>query len=49
MLGLALLLFVLWIVGLLAFKAAGALIHLLLLLAVVVVIYRFVRGRKPVV
>lgn len=41
----AVVLIVLWLLGALAFKAAGALIHLLLILAVVSVILHFVRGR----
>jgi hypothetical protein len=38
-------LIVLWLCGLLFFKAAGALIHLLLVVAVIAIIVHFVRGR----
>jgi uncharacterized SAM-binding protein YcdF (DUF218 family) len=39
---------VLWLVGLLAFKTAGALIHILLVLAVIAIIIHFVTGRRRV-
>jgi hypothetical protein len=45
-LGIALLLFFLWIGGFLMFHAAGLLIHLLLLFAVISLIVHFVRGPK---
>jgi Family of unknown function (DUF5670) len=45
-LGIALLLFVLWIGGFLMFHAAGILIHLLLLFAVISLIVHFVTGPK---
>jgi Family of unknown function (DUF5670) len=41
-------LLILWALGAFAFKIAGGLIHLLLVIAVVVLIYRFVSGRRPV-
>ena len=41
-------LLILWARGAFAFKVAGGLIHLLLVIAVVVLIYRFVTGRRPV-
>jgi hypothetical protein len=41
-------LLVLWALGAFAFKVAGGLIHLLLVIAVIVLIYRLVTGRKPV-
>jgi uncharacterized protein DUF5670 len=41
-------LLILWALGAFAFKVAGGLIHLLLVVAVVVLIYRFVSGRRPV-
>jgi hypothetical protein len=41
-------LLILWALGAFAFKVAGGLIHLLLVIAVVVVIYRLVTGRKAV-
>ena len=44
----AVILFVLWILGFLAFHVASPLIHLLLVVAVIVIVYRLVTGR-PVV
>jgi hypothetical protein len=41
-------LLVLWALGAFAFKVAGGLIHLLLVIAVIVLVYRLVTGRKPV-
>ncbi len=43
----AIILLALWAVGL-AFKVAGALIHLLLVLALIVVLFKFFTGRKAV-
>jgi hypothetical protein len=45
---LALVLFVLWILGFGVFHVAGGLIHLLLVLAVIVILYRVITGRRPV-
>ena len=42
---LAAILVVLWLLGFFAFHVAGGLIHLLLVLAVIVIILHFVRGR----
>lgn len=36
---------VLWLLGAFAFKVAGGIIHLLLILAVIAIIMHFVRGR----
>ena len=47
LLTIAILLFVLWAVGL-AVKVTGAFIHLLLVLAIVVAIFHFVKGRTVV-
>lgn len=44
----AVILFVLWLLGFLAFHVAGGLIHLLLVAAVIVVVVRLVTGRKVV-
>ena len=44
----AVILFILWILGFFIVHVGGGLIHLLLVIAVVVVIYRLVTGR-PVV
>jgi hypothetical protein len=41
-------LLILWALGAFAFKVAGGLIHLLLVIAVVILIYRLVTGRKAV-
>ena len=45
---LALILFILWILGFAVFHIAGALIHLLLVIAVIVVLYRIITGRRVV-
>jgi hypothetical protein len=39
-------LLVLWLLGFLAFHIGGGLIHLLLVLAVIVIIYQVVTGRR---
>ena len=44
----AVILFILWALGFFFFPVAGSLIHLLLVIAVIVIIYRLVTGR-PVV
>ncbi|RZL29534.1 MAG: lmo0937 family membrane protein [Sphingomonas sp.] len=43
---LAIILLVLWVLGFAVFHVAGGLIHILIVLAVIVVIYQFVTGRK---
>lgn len=43
---LAVILLVLWVLGFAVFHLAGGLIHLLLIIAVIVVIYQFVTGRR---
>jgi hypothetical protein len=45
----AVVLFILWILGFGVFHVAGGLIHLLLVIAVIVILYRLITGRKPVV
>jgi len=45
LLGLAALLVILWLLGFLAFHVASGLIHILLVVAVIVLILHFVRGR----
>ena len=45
---LALILLVLWLLGFGVFHVAGALIHILLVAAVIVVLYRVITGRRPV-
>ena len=46
---LAVILFILWLLGAFAFHVGGGLIHLLLVLALIVVLYRVITGRRPVV
>ena len=43
---LALVLVVLWIVGMIASVTAGGLLHLLLVFAVIALVYQFVTGRR---
>lgn len=42
----AIILLVLWVLGFAVFHVAGGLIHILIVIAVIVVIYQFVTGRK---
>lgn len=42
----AIILFVLWLLGFAVFHVAGGLIHILLVVAVVVIIYQFITGRR---
>jgi hypothetical protein len=44
----AVILFVLWILGFGVFHVAGALIHILLVLAIIAVLWRLITGRRPV-
>ncbi|MDQ3698896.1 MAG: lmo0937 family membrane protein [Gemmatimonadota bacterium] len=46
---LAIILFVLWLLGAFVFNVAGGVIHLLLVIAAIVVVWRLVTGRRPVV
>jgi hypothetical protein len=41
-------LLILWALGAFAFKVAGGLIHLLLVIAVIVLVYRLATGRRAV-
>jgi hypothetical protein len=45
---LAVILFVLWLLGAFAFHVGGGLIHILLVVAVIVVLYRLITGRRPI-
>jgi hypothetical protein len=45
---LAIIFLVLWLGGFLAFHIAGAAIHILLLIAIVLIVLHFVRGRRSV-
>jgi len=49
LLTLAFVLIILWALGFLAFGVTSSLIHLLLVIAVVVIIFRLISGRRPVV
>ena len=44
----AVILLVLWLLGFFAFHVAGGLIHLLLVIAVIVVIWQLIAGRRAV-
>lgn len=46
---LAVILFIAWLLGFGVFHVGGGLIHLLLVLAVIVILYRLITGRRPVV
>jgi hypothetical protein len=42
----AVILFVLWLLGFFAFHVAGGLIHLLLVIAVIVIVVQLIQGRR---
>jgi hypothetical protein len=42
----ALILFVLWALGFFAFHVGGGLIHILLVIALIVIVYRLVTGQR---
>jgi hypothetical protein len=42
----AVILFVLWLLGFVAFHVGGGLIHLLLVIAVVVIVFQLITGRR---
>lgn len=44
--GLVVLLVILWLLGWLAFHIAGGFIHILLIIAVIVLIYKLIAGRR---
>ena len=44
----AIVLFILWLLGFGVFHVAGGLIHILLVIAVIVILYRLITGRRPV-
>ena len=46
---LAVVLIVLWALGFLAFHVTSALIHLLLVIALIIIVARLITGRRPVV
>ncbi len=46
---LAVILLILWALGFFAFSVGGGLIHILLVIAVIVILYELITGRRPVV
>jgi hypothetical protein len=44
----AVILFILWLLGGFVLNVGGGLIHILVVLAIIVVLYRVITGRKPV-
>ena len=48
LLTIAIIILILWALGFFAFHVAGGLIHLLLVVAVIVLIWNFVAGRRAV-
>ena len=48
LLTIAAILLILWLVGLVAFKTVGALIHIILVIAVILVVVHFITGRRRV-
>ena len=44
----AVILLILWVLGFGVFHVAGGLIHLLLVIAVIVILWRLITGRRPV-
>jgi hypothetical protein len=44
----AVILVILWLLGMVSFHVLGAYVHLLLLLAIVVVLIRIIQGRNPI-
>jgi hypothetical protein len=44
----AVILFILWLLGGFVLHVGGGLIHILVVLAIIVVLYRVITGRKPV-
>ena len=45
----AIILLILWLLGAFVVNVGGGIIHLLLVIALVVVVYRLITGRRPVV
>lgn len=48
MLTLAIILVVLWLLGMISAYTMGGLIHILLVVAIIVVLVRVIQGRKPI-
>ncbi len=45
----ALILFILWVLGFFVIHVGGGLIHALLVIALIIIVYRLITGRRPVV
>lgn len=45
----AIILLILWLLGAFVVPVGGGLVHLLLVIALIVIVYRLVTGRRPVV
>ena len=45
----ALILFILWALGFFVVHVGGGIIHALLVIALIIIIYRLITGRRPVV
>lgn len=45
---LAIILIILWLLGFSVFHVAGGLIHILLVIAIIVIVWRLITGRRPV-
>ncbi|HSZ61928.1 MAG TPA: lmo0937 family membrane protein [Terriglobales bacterium] len=43
----AVILVILWLLGMVSFHALGAYVHLLLILAIIMVLIRIIQGRNP--
>jgi Family of unknown function (DUF5670) len=44
----AVVLLVLWVLGLVSSYTVGGLVHLLLVIAVIVIVFQFIRGRRSI-
>jgi hypothetical protein len=44
----AVIIFILWLLGAFVYPVGGSLIHILLVIAIIVVLYRIITGRKPI-
>ncbi|MGI8618593.1 MAG: lmo0937 family membrane protein [Gemmatimonadaceae bacterium] len=44
----AVIVFILWLLGAFVMPVGGSLIHILLVIAIIVVLYRIITGRKPI-
>ncbi len=44
----AVIIFILWLLGAFVMPIGGSLIHILFVIAIIVVLYRIITGRKPI-